>query len=106
MRFFTIKDLKENIAVVFHDHNIGYVLCRSKKDSFRMVFDSMAKRVSSRFIPKDNVLILESFDVSNMDWIDIVLKEACSNDIWSIGDTGEIIGSEENIDLKISEILS
>lgn len=106
MRFFVVKDPVENIAVVFHDHNMSYVLCRSKKDSFRNAFDAVSGRVSSRFKRVDGALVLEYFDVSNHDWIDDVLEKVCSSGYWKVSDQGTLVGSEENIDVKIQDFLS
>lgn len=105
MRYFVIGDPKGKIAIVFHDYVNNYVLCRSKKDSFRKAFDAVVNKTDSRFSKKDKMLVLEVFDVANYDWIDGVLDKVCSNDYWKIVDSGELVGSEQNIDSKISEIL-
>lgn len=106
MRYFVISDSSEEVAVVFHDYINNYVLCRSKTDSFRKVFDVVARKTDSKFFKNDYMLVLEVFDVSNYDWIDGVLNKVCSSGHWNITDRGELIGSEENIDKKIAEILT
>lgn len=103
MRYFVLGDSHENVAVVFHDHISGSVICRSVKDSFKSAFDVVSSQTCLKFEKRKGLLRAVAFFSNEYSWIDVVLSKLS---FWRIVDQGEALSMEHSIDTLVSQHLA
>lgn len=90
MRYFVINREGENVAIVFHDYRSGAVVCRSKFESFRHVFDLLRKKSTVRGVREEKSLKLEFDDTRCWDWPDRFLNKLVGWHVVESGETNDI----------------
>lgn len=107
MRFFEIRNGEAPVAVVFHDSKSGSVICRSKNSSFLRCFDICCVKAQAKLKREDGVVRAVKAGPEFFDWADDVLDQVCDDrSFWSIGKTGDIVNTENNIEETVSDLLS
>jgi hypothetical protein len=96
------------VAVAFADASSGAHYFSSSLESLVMVFDALFNKSCIKLIKKDTKLIAESqASVLDIDMkIRSIVRDICSNGIWSAGAIGRIRNSDSEINSIISRYLS
>lgn len=106
MRFFKISEGDEPVAVVFHDAESGVCVCRSRKESFLKVFETISSSELLKFSKDEGVIgkyeRLEAVQVTDASYAESVLN-LCLGGFWQIVDDGSCANSEAAIDGVVSQ---
>lgn len=106
MRFFKISEGDEPVAVVFHDVESGACVCRSRKESFLKVFESISNSELLKFLKAEGDIgkyeRLEAVQVTDGAYAETLLS-FCLGGFWTIVDDGSCANSEAAIDSVVNK---